>query len=117
MFTERQAHARGFPGSSPLVTGWGPDPLAPHAAPHRPTAILRLPRAHWRYNFDRGLWTLVTSRTRPSSPFLAAIPAYPSRKTKQYSPQLLGHGISRGSGLSWRLSHWRGQRQGPSILS
>lgn len=41
-------HAGGFPGSSTLAIGWSPDPLVPHAVPHRPTAIFRLRRAHWR---------------------------------------------------------------------
>ena len=41
-------HAGSFPGSSTLEIGWGPDPLVPHAIPHRPTAIFRLGRARWR---------------------------------------------------------------------
>jgi len=40
--------AGSFPGSSTLEIGWGPDPLVPHAIPHRPTAIFRLGRARWR---------------------------------------------------------------------
>jgi hypothetical protein len=35
-------HAGSFPGSSTLDIGWGPDLLAPHAVPHRPTSIFRL---------------------------------------------------------------------------
>jgi hypothetical protein len=41
-------HAGSFPGSSTLDIGWSPGPLVPHAVPHRPTAIFRLRRAHWR---------------------------------------------------------------------
>jgi hypothetical protein len=41
-------HAGSFPGSSTLDIGWSPAPLVPHAVPHRPTAIFRLRRAHWR---------------------------------------------------------------------
>lgn len=41
-------HVGGFPGSSTLEIGWSPDALVPHAVPHRPTAIFRLRRAHWR---------------------------------------------------------------------
>jgi hypothetical protein len=45
-------HAGGFPGSSTLEIGWSPDPLVPHPIPHRPTAIFRLRRAHWRGKQD-----------------------------------------------------------------
>jgi hypothetical protein len=38
----------GFPGSSTLEVGWGPDALVPHAVPHEPTSIFRLGRARWR---------------------------------------------------------------------
>ena len=41
-------HTGGFPGSSTLDIGWNPNPLVPHPVPHRPTAIFRLRRAHWR---------------------------------------------------------------------
>jgi crotonobetainyl-CoA:carnitine CoA-transferase CaiB-like acyl-CoA transferase len=41
-------HVGGFPGSSTLEIGWSPDPLVPHAVPHRPTEIFRLGRARWR---------------------------------------------------------------------
>jgi hypothetical protein len=41
-------HAGGFPGSSTLEIGWGPDTLVPHAVPHQPTSIFRLGRARWR---------------------------------------------------------------------
>jgi CoA-transferase family III len=40
--------AGSFPGSSTLDIGWGPDVLAPHAVPHRPTSIFRLGVAHFR---------------------------------------------------------------------
>jgi CoA-transferase family III len=40
--------AGSFPGSSTLDIGWGPDVLAPHAVPHRPTSIFRLGVAHMR---------------------------------------------------------------------
>lgn len=40
--------AGSFPGSSTLDIGWGPDVLAPHAVPHRPTSIFRLGVAHKR---------------------------------------------------------------------
>ena len=41
-------HAGGFPGPSTWEIDWSPGPLVPHAVPHRPTAIFRLRRAHWR---------------------------------------------------------------------
>jgi crotonobetainyl-CoA:carnitine CoA-transferase CaiB-like acyl-CoA transferase len=37
-----------FPGSSTLDIGWGPDPILPHAVPHRPTSIFRLGLARRR---------------------------------------------------------------------
>src|SRR5215469_13979889 len=40
--------AGSFPGSSTLDIGWGPDPMLPHAVPHRPTAIFRLGLARRR---------------------------------------------------------------------
>jgi hypothetical protein len=40
--------AGSFPGSSTLDIGWGPDPIAPHAPPHRPTSIFRRGVAHMR---------------------------------------------------------------------
>jgi hypothetical protein len=39
--------AGSFPGSS-LDIGWGPDPILPHAVPHRPTSIFRLGLARRR---------------------------------------------------------------------
>jgi hypothetical protein len=40
--------AGSFPGSSTLDIGWGPDPILPHAVPHRPTSIFRLGLARRR---------------------------------------------------------------------
>jgi len=40
--------AGSFPGSSTLAVGWGPDPMVPHAVPHRPTSIFRLGLARRR---------------------------------------------------------------------
>jgi hypothetical protein len=40
--------AGSFPGSSTLDIGWGPDPILPHAMPHRPTSIFRLGLARRR---------------------------------------------------------------------
>ena len=40
--------AGSFPGSSMLDIGWGPDPILPHAVPHRPTSIFRLGLARRR---------------------------------------------------------------------
>ncbi len=40
--------AGSFPGSSTLDIGWGPDPVAPIAPPHRPTSIFRRGVAHMR---------------------------------------------------------------------
>lgn len=40
--------AGSFPGSSTLDIGWGPDPMLPHAVPHRSTAIFRLGLARRR---------------------------------------------------------------------
>ncbi|MGJ0512644.1 CoA transferase [Methylocystis sp.] len=40
--------AGSFPGSSTLDIGWGPDAIAAHARPHRPTSIFRRGVAHMR---------------------------------------------------------------------
>jgi hypothetical protein len=40
--------AGSFPGTSTLDIGWGPDPILPHAVPHRPTSIFRLGLARRR---------------------------------------------------------------------
>jgi hypothetical protein len=40
--------AGSFPGTSTLDISWGPDPILPHAVPHRPTSIFRLGLARRR---------------------------------------------------------------------